>query len=691
MLYLNDKTLCLTYDEFVGIFGGETYKSDKKRGNITVHGLGGNGRKVFIEYETLKDNRKAEVKKKYGNPYEYLAKQPVLDLIETDHEAHKYYQDYTLPNGLKLPATNVDANGKPQINYVERYTKAANWLNMIGRITNDKRALKDTLKLTVGEFWDTVSELIIKENINIPASYKQLTAKLRAYNDLTAPDRYELLVEKHRFGNEYAKKIDTDEAEALLLKFLSDPRNHDDTVIAAAYNQYAKGVNKPTITPAAVGHFRRKNERILSATRDGKTRASNKYTKEIRRDRASAPLLFVNADDNCLDLFFEVETWVEGKKKKSKHYRPMVYVIIDTYNDHILGYAVGDRVTHELIYQAFRNAVNYIQMLTGSYYLPHQLQTDRWGLDVKMKNALGEFYSRIGTFTAQAHGVPQGKYIERSFGTEWHQVLKAMPTNNYAGKNIHAKERISAEYIVEASKNYPTIDRVPEIVETFINVMRMKPNPKTGISRQKEWLDAFNASEKSKKKPISAGMKLQLMGKKHINPKNPDDSRLTITAKGLMPTINGEVVKLDLPDEVIYNHNGKKVELYYDPEKLTEFLVSDGKGLRFVASKYINVPAAIADYEPGDRQRITGLWDAKKQVNRMLTETLAAKVATLGAHIDPQALIQAGVLLKDVKQDAETLYLESQYQAIAAPTEQVTEYYSEKIVSDAEISHYDDY
>lgn len=696
MQYINNNILCLTYDEFVGLFNVETYKSDKKRGNITVHGLGGNGRQVFIEFESLKPERKKVVKEKYGNPYEYLAKQPILDLIDWDYTAHRFYQDYVLPNGSKLPAANRDANGKPQINYVERCTKAANWLNMIDHITNDKRALKDTLKLSIADFWDTVSELIVKEDIAIPASYKQLTKKLRDYKAQPTPEkRYELLVPKHFFGNENAKKTDKI-GEALLLKLLSDPRNHDDTVIAASYNIYAKESGKDTLTPGAVGYFRRKNEHVIKATRDGKRGAYNKYTKEMQRERASAPLLLLNADDNCLDLFFEVETWTEeGGRKKSKHYRPMLYVIIDTFNDYILGYAVGDRVTHELIYQAFRNAMNHIEMLTGSYYLPHQLQTDRWGLDVKMKNALGEFYNRLGTFTAQAHGVPQGKYIERSFGVEWHQVLKAMPSNNYAGQNITAKERLSAEYIVEASKNYPTIDQVPAIVETFINVMRMKPNPKTGISRQQEWRDAFLASEKSKKKAINAGMKLQIMGKKHINPKNPDDSLLTITSKGLRPTINGRQVSIDLPDEVIYEHNGKKVEVYYDPEKLHEFLITDGKGLRFVASKYQKVPGAIADYQPGDRKRIESMWDAKKQIGSLLTETLANRVAALnGTNIDPQALLQAGVLLKDLKQDTETLYLENRYTQVqqASDAYAVTGHCgtNEPTINE-DISHYDDY
>lgn len=53
MQYLNNNILCLTYDEFIGFFGLDAYKNDKRRNLMTVHGLGGNGRKVFIEYESL--------------------------------------------------------------------------------------------------------------------------------------------------------------------------------------------------------------------------------------------------------------------------------------------------------------------------------------------------------------------------------------------------------------------------------------------------------------------------------------------------------------------------------------------------------------------------------------------------------------------------------------------------------------
>lgn len=665
MEYLNGNILCLTYDELVPDYmARDNYHYHRKKGNITVHGIGGNGRKVFIEYESLPDNVQTAIKKKVGNPYEYLAKQPILDQIDWDYEAQNFYTNYVLPNGSKLPATDLDAKGNPQINYVERYTKAANWLNMIGRLTSNKRELKQSLNLSVMDFWDTVSELIGKEGIAIPAAPKRLKEKLKQYN-AAGDGRYELLIEKHRFGNANASKIADEQSEAVLLKMLCDPRKHDDTVVAAGYNYWAKKNNRPTITPGAVGYFRRKNEHIIAPSRDGLKVAYNRYTKEIERERPSAPLLLINADDNCLDLFFEVEKIkADGGKQKSKHYRPMLYVIIDAYNDYVLGYAVGNSVTHELIYAAFRNALNHIQELTGQYYLPHQLQTDRWGLDVKMKNQLGEFYKRIATFTPQAKHVPQGKYIERSFGVEWHQVLKALPTNNYAGKNITAKERLSAEYIIEASKNYPTIEEMPGIVESFIKVMRLKANPKSGKSRQAEWLEAFLASEKSQKRQIDAGVKIQLIGKKR------EGAPLTITTKGIQTGSGDNKVRYDVPDEVIWTYNGAKVDLYYDPEKPNEVLATDGKGLRFVTGINEKQPSAIADYKPGNKERLLGLWDAKKLIGEKMANVINDKLQHLG-NVDAQSLLQAGVLLKDVKNDAEAEYLASLYgatpKAIEAP------------------------
>ncbi|MGJ1327609.1 hypothetical protein [Sphingobacterium sp. UBA5980] len=660
MEYINSNKLCLTYDEYVNLFGLDAYKNDKKRENIVIHGIGGNGRKVLIEYESLQPKRKEVVLKKYGNPYDYLAKQPILDLIDWDYQAHSYYTNYILPNGAKLPATDKDALGKDQINYVDRYTKSVSWLNMLGKFTADKRALKQALNISVMEFWDVVSSLISKQNIDLPTNAKRLKEKLKEFNSYADPeDRYYFIMEKdlHRWSNGNSKKRD-EEGEALILKMLSDDRNHDDTVIVAAYNKYARENGKKEYTAGAIGYIRRQNEHILMATRDGSKKAYNKYTKEIGRTRASVPLLLLNSDDNNLDLYFTV-TYKDkgGKTVRNNFYRPVLYVVIDTYNDYILGYAYGDSSTHNLIYEAFRNAMNHIHELTGGYYLAHQLQTDRWGLDVKMKNELADFYRKVGgKFTPQAHKVPQGKYIERSFGKEWHQVLKALPFGNYAGHNITAKERRNPEAIALNAKNHPSIEQMPEIIEGFINIMRTKANPKTGVSRKIEWLQAFHDNEKSRKKQIDTATKLSIVGKKR------DGLPLTITSKGIIGVFEDQKLRLDLPDEVIFNYNGVKVDAFYDPNDMSQVMITDGKGLRYVVDNYKFRKGAIADYEEGDAKLIQSDWDNKKKISEKLTSVLQEKLAALdGTNIDPESLLQAGVMLKDIKNDNEAAYIQQLY------------------------------
>lgn len=683
MQYIDGNILCLTYDEYVGFFGVETYKSDKKRGYITVHGLGGNGRNVLIVYESLLPKRKEVIVKQIGNPYDYMAKQPMLDLIDWDYKAQTYYTNYVLPNGSKLPATDTDARGKKQINYVHRYTQSVSWLNMLGKFTADKRELKRRLNISVMEFWDVATELIGSQKVDLPTNAKRLKEKLKEFSSYADPeDRYYFIMEKDlkRWGNANAKARD-EEGEALILKMLADPNNHDDTVIAAAYNKYARENGKKEYTAGAIGYIRRQNEHILKATRDGAKAAYNKFSKEIGRKRPSAPLLLINGDDNNLDLYFTVEYRdKEGKIKKKHHFRPVLYVVIDAYNNYILGYAYGDEPTKELIYEAYLNAVNHIYELTGGYYMPYQLQSDRWGLDVKLKGDLAQFYNEVsGVFTPQAKGVPQGKYIESSFGVSWHQGLKVMPYGNYAGHNITAKERKSQEAIAENAKYHPSVSEMPRIIHEFITLMRMTFRKGKEMNRQQEWLQAFWKSEKSRKNQIDTATKLSILGKKK-------DERLTIGTKGIQGVFEGRKIRFDLPDEVIWKYNGVKAEVYYDPTNLSEVLITDGKGLRFVASEYSLRPSAIADYQPGDRKRLEKDWENKKQVSGRLTSVLQEKLKALdGTDIDPESLLQAGVLLKDVKNGAEALYLEQLYgQQKAIPVQT-----SEPVAVSA-VSHGDD-
>jgi hypothetical protein len=654
MQYLNNDILCLEYEEFVPIIMVKnTYDRYKQRGNITVHGIGGNGRKVLIEYESLPSKYKQAVKKHYGDPYEYAAKQPILNSLEWDTKALDFYNSYVLPNGDKLPNSDTDLRGRPQINYVHRYTTNATWLNMLGRLMTDKRALKRELNISIMQFWETATDMIRIKEVDLPKNARRLKDKLKSYRQ----GGYESLIEVHKFGNSHSKKVADEEAEALLQELLAHRNRFDDTVIADTYNRWAQETNRKTITPAAVGYWRKKWQNRLMLERDGLGKTSSKLSKQIKRKRASAPLLFINSDDNVMDAFF--------RNGDNDWYRPALYVVIDTFNDYILGYAWGDTVTKDLVKEAYRNAHRHVMQITGESYCWQQIQTDRWGISGKNTTDLEQFYNSMGTLVPAALKNAQSKYIERAFGTTWHQKLKQVFLHNYSGYNVTAKTKLNTDNRKPA--DFPDITEAAEMIDTFIWAMRNTRRKDSDLTRHEEWLQAFHGSEKAKKKLLTPEKRLQIFGKVH-------DRTNTITAGGLTPTLLGQRRVYELSQEQIFQHIGKKVQVHYDENDLSQVLVTDGKGLRFVATEYGLVPAAFADYEEGDGARIKQLQAEKKTLLPTIQGYIEDRRSVLErSRIDAESRLQAGVMVKEIAHQDQRLLTQNAHQNGTKMTQNVPE------------------
>lgn len=636
MKYHNTTILCLTYDELVPvIMNADNYHYHRRNKNITVHGRGGNGNEILIEFETLPEKFKADVIKKYGNPYEYIAKQPLLEYVKFnwDTNAEDFYRKHILSTtNSKLPEA-----------YIPKYTKAATWLNAIQHFTTDKAALKRTLNISVAAFWSLAGDLITANDIALPANEKRLREKLSQYKK----DGYAALIEAFRFGNNNSKKVKDEVAEALLIKMLAHPHKHDDTIIAAEYNKWAKKAGKDTITPGAVKYWRTAKAHLITLSREGAAINYTKYSKQIKRARPTEPMMLINSDDNVLDLYFSHETKnSKGKIVKNNFYRPVAYIIIDTFNDYILGYAIGPAVTIDLIRLAYLNAIRHVMELTGGAYLWHQIQTDHWSIDPKLEGPLATFFKdqTEGRFTPASVKVAQAKYIERSFGVTWHQQLKYFP--NYSGHNITAKEKNNPDAIQLASKNYPHKQHAPEVVAELITRMRHTTNPKTGLSRQQEWVEAFKKAQHCKTRQIDTEKRLQLFGLKHPFPNR-------ITSGGLRVQISNIERYYEVPNEIYLESVNKKVEITYDPYDMSHVLVSNGKGLRFVANEYEKMPAALADYKPDTAKKLHEALEFKKQIPAFINETMDKYSEVLQrADIDAQSILQAGVKTKQISHDA---------------------------------------
>ena len=640
-----DNHIYLTYEEVVpAIMSKSNYDVSKSRGTIEVEGLGGNGRSVLIKHESLGKKYKDEVVRLYGDPHAYIARQPILKALVYDTKAYEYYLNYRLPNGLQLPAAAEDAQGNNQIDYVSRYTWAASWLNMLVRLTANKAAIKRELNITIAEFWEIATDMMRLKEVSLPLNPKRLKEKMGAYT----ANGYECLVEAHKFGNDYSKKT-TSDSDALLAELLAAANKHDDTVIASVYNQWATEHQLPSISPGTVRYRRKKWEAKLHLEREGISKTASKLGKTIQRKRASAPLVHVNSDDNVFDVYFKTPT--------NQWYRPKIYVVIDTYNDYILGYAYGDEITVELVKDAYRNALQHVVELTGGAYCWHQVSTDRWAISGKNTTPLEKFYRSMGAFTPAAVGNAQSKYIERSFGTTWHQHLKALFPEGYSGHNLTAKEQINTDN--RKPSKFLSIEELPDKLETFINSLR--------APKLKEWLEGFAASDKSKARLLEPAARLQIFGETVAR-------TTSITAKGVSTTIAGEKMQYELSQEQIFNHIGKTVQVIYDPNNLSQVLITDGKGLRIVSEEYQLVPSALADYEAGDADRIKRLQAEKKTLMPMIQSFVNDRKLSLERQmIDAESRLQAGVLTKGINhkdQELITSYMQGNRLETAAKTAQ---------------------
>lgn len=594
-------------------------------------------RKPLVQYDTLRQEHKDKLQKHFGNPYEYVAKGPIKALVVKDLKAEEFFLNYRFDGSKALPAEHVT-----------KYSKAANWLNMICQWHEDIKSLRKELGITKEQFWKHVIDLIKVDNVDLPTSYNRLLQKVREYGN----KGYECLID-WRFGNKLAAKVEDETSLAMMLELLSLPAKHDDVMICMHYNNWATGAGYEAVTPQTVANYRRKFGYQITASRDGNAAWYNTYGKQIMRQRPTAPMLLWSSDDNDLDLYFIEESYHAGRKQTNHYVRMSLIVVMDAHNDYILGYSYGRTTNTELIRAAYLDAMYHLRELTGAWYLPHQLQTDRFGLDVGLSNELAQFYQAIATFTPATAKAPRGKYIERAFGHDWHRNLKTYP--NYAGHNVSAKTKLNRENLELVKRDFPMIDQAPAYIADHIEKMRCLVDAKTGMSRQQAWLQKFNADERSRERMISDTKFLHTFGIRHqvasaTNPLLPN----TITNGGLKVTINGQQITYDIPDELYLPNVGKQVGVLYDPYNLSRVLVTDDKGLRFIAQQYDLMPAAIADYKEGDAARFRAALASKKaHVQQIGAAKENRKELLQAARIDAESMLQAGVLVKQIKQQAE--------------------------------------
>lgn len=597
-------------------------------------------RKVLIEFASLKDIYKQLVVAKFGEPAVYLSSQILKHHLNTNPVDVAFLNNYRFENGDALPAP-----------VLKQYTEACRWLSFLTELT--PKRIRSLGYNKVPDFYNAVTSILKKEEVKLPLSYDKLRLKIEDYKERGAA----CIVHGGRGKVSNNRKVTDELSESLLLELISHHNQFEDPFVAKKYNQWAKLNNYKPISDATVGRYRRLNNVLLAASREGNAVWRNSYDKVIHRVKPTAPLLLINSDDLDLDLYYQEITYnKQGHKKVNYLYRFKLMVVMDAFNNYPLGYAVGEAQTEDLVRAAYANAINHIRELTGNYYSWQQIVTDHWGIaksNSKQPTSLQQWYESQAVFTPAKVGNARSKSIEAAFG-RWHQVLKQY--TNYAGHNITAVSKINPDAIKLNKKDFPLKEDGHNQIAEVIHRIRTEISDKTGTSLQQEWIDAFNANH-ARMLPLNTSRRLQLYGTVH-----PWKNELTNA--GINITIDKRLYTFDVPEADYMRNVGKRMQVIYDPYNMSEILAitEDGR-VQIVCPSFDFQKMAIADMVPGDRAKINVLIDQKDRMGQHVLDTQAQRRELLQRKgIDANSMLQAGYISKQTSQIADNSYRQRQLQ-----------------------------
>ncbi|MEB0299585.1 hypothetical protein [Mucilaginibacter sp. 5C4] len=604
-------------------------------------------RKTLIQYEDLKSKYQDMIIKRFGDPYTYYHNQIIKQYLRTDTKAMDYFTAYR-KDAIALPNDTI-----------KEYVTCANWLNLLIELDNNWSKCKKVLCMDKKpELYDAIARIFEADVIKLPKVYVPLKRKIAEYKDLG----YECIV-SGKWGNTNSKKVKDELNNALLIEMISHPAQYSDLFIAEKYNLVAVQAGFKTITAVTVGNYRHNNAVEIDGYRYGKDVWYNKAGKVINRKRSTAPLLLINSDDNELDVFFQqVKTNKKGHDVAYHYYRPTLYIVIDAFNDYILGYAIGDTNTKDLIKAAYLNAANHVKELTGGRYFWHQIQTDRWGIDREAKNDFSQWFSNQAEFSPTQLGNSRGKVIEQTFRGNWSSKLRELFPNNYSGPNVTAKTKISRDWLESNKKSFPTVDQAADLVANFINELRNMPDKTTGTTKQQQWLNAFGAMQENKKRIISDEQHLMLLGYDHVNQHTGQLELNTLTNKGLTPILQERKRIYEAPKELYLKTLGTTCKIKYDPYDLRGVLaISADEKTRLMCYDYELVAMAKADYEDHTSDYLNSRIGEKAGHVKMIATSKETRQSVLQrARMDAASYLSAGGLVKELKHAA-TQLLESDF------------------------------
>lgn len=607
---------CLSVDQ---------YNNACKRGRITVVRKGGGGHPALIDWATLEPSYKELVKAHLGADPEQLAKVQNIDrFLRLSPADETYIDSYRSTNGLLLSNAKRDAMKKAapvlallaQMDEVRRTAGPEGIARLYGMPAMAlKAAILDYIKLN---------------DLSLPGSFSKLEARKRAYIDAISngqPGAASMVHGAH--GNKNSCKLASDDQVAVLRLLASRHQNFGPSALASQYNTVAAMRGWPTITGGTVKNFLNTgvNGRTATIYAKGRGAYQDTYGVVTHRSRPSAPTYMWVVDGKVYELYYQKPVEKAGRVKVGYHHRKTVVVILDAHSWYPVGYAIGDVENTDLNKAAMKNAVEHMRELTGDYWLPWQVQSDRFA-----KEELKSFYGKVATYytPAAAHNA-RAKVIEPYFRHHDDQYVQRHV--NYGGHNVDARRenQPNPDALERLKKEFPDEAGVIEQIHGNFHDER--------LAKREAFLRGLEAMEPERRRIIDRARFLEVFGSQHLLTNGLSGN--TLTNGGLQPTILGARRCFNLLTTEFQDHIGTTFSLTYDPADLTDVLATAREGsIRFLVPQMATVPMAIMDHTPETRARLAHQEGFKRQLGTdamALLQSDAERVSMLAARFIDEA------------------------------------------------------
>lgn len=428
------------------------------------------GQPAEIAWDTLPAHYREQYQLIAGCPYQSLSKDAIKAMLIPDKQALQFLQEYRSPKGQSLSKEHI-----------AQYKAAAEWLTLLDQLLKTPKASFKILgAANAGEFYAEFAARLEQNQVKLPTNYAKLREKLRQFMQPAGSlnRNYAALISR-KLANSNSQKL-TPEAKEWLIAQYALPIKINHETLWLKYNEKAPTMGwLPLEDSKTIYTFLHRTEiqQKWSGGRHGFIDTWQRFGLQLKTELPGMRDSLWYADGTKLNLFYQED----GHKKADL----MVYEVIDTYSEVLLGYHISNSENYEAQYMAFKQAIQ----TAGQQ--PYEIRYDNQGGHKMIKESFLDKLSHIGFHTQAYRG--KAKTIESIFGRLQQQVMSKFW--NFTGQNLTATSKdskLNKEFLVQNAKHLPTKAQILKQYAQVREEWNNAPHPKTGVPRMQMYLESKN-------------------------------------------------------------------------------------------------------------------------------------------------------------------------------------------------------